>query len=175
MRIVVDVDDVVNNMSDVLLPILNYRYHTNYIKSDITYWTWYGLHFSNPWKPLDEQHFWDVVEINPVAVQVLQDLVKDGHDVKLVTASMFHTMLPYKIERTLAAFDSSIINERNVIVAQDKMAVKADVRIDDNPHNLCTSDHAILFAQPWNSPNDACDIRTNNWYIIEHYLRSIHC
>ena len=66
MRIVVDVDDVVNNMSDVLLPILNYRHHTNYVKSDIAYWTWYGLHFINPWGPLDERHFWDVVEINPL-------------------------------------------------------------------------------------------------------------
>lgn len=171
MRIVIDVDDSISTFSDVLLPLLNYRHHTNYTKSDITYWTWYVDHFDNPWQPLDEPHFWDTVQIYPDAVKVIEGWAKRGHDIKIVTASSFHDMLGYKIKRTLSAFDSKIINERNIIVAQDKRAIKADVRIDDNPTNLSVESCNVLIAQPWNKKSILHNFRTNNWCEIDKKIK----
>lgn len=160
-------------MNDVLIPILNKQYGTNYKKSDVTYWGWYKYRFTDPWAVTETPQFWDMVDIDPIAIHIIEHLVLDGHNVRLVTASHFHPALSHKIKTTLSLFKSNIINDKNIIIAQDKGSIIADVRIDDNPNNLFTNSCAILFAQPWNSPEDKCDMRTSDWYRIYRYIKNM--
>lgn len=78
MRILVDIDGVLNNMQQVLLEILNAHYDCDFNISDITYYDWLPDTFENPWQFIEEdKNFWDRVTINPQAVEVIEKILKN--------------------------------------------------------------------------------------------------
>src|SRR5699024_3865375 len=90
-------------------------------------------------------------EVNPTAVTAIERWVRQDHNVYLVTASHFNDMLGYKIRKTLETFDSILVNQLNVIVAQDKSAIQGHIMIDDCIDNLYAfSKVRICYDQPWN-------------------------
>jgi len=175
MTIIIDIDDTISNFGEILLKNLNNNHKTDYKKDDIKSWDWYTKNFNNPWKPMEEFTFWDEVKINKKAVECIENLIKNGHKVYLVTASFPSDYLGYKIRKTLENFNSNLLNKNNVIVCYDKGVIKGDIRIDDGFHNLYTDSLNILFNQPWNQNIKSLFpsyIRMNNWEEIEEYLNN---
>ena len=131
MTILCDIDNVLNNFSFALLERLNVRDGTNYDYEDISHYGWFEEHFENPWGPTQDMFFWNFAYYYTDALNTLQNFVKQGHKVYLVTASHFSDTLGYKINTLLNLVNSNLINEKNVIIVQDKTTIKGDVLIDD--------------------------------------------
>lgn len=173
MTILVDMNSTITNFGKKLLATVNKYYQTNYTYNDITFYNWFNETFEDPWWYTQYQTFWDEVQVSPEAVTTLESWVKDGHKVYLVTASHFNDMLGYKICKTLEPFNSDLINERNIIVAQDKSIITGDVMIDDCIDNLNSSSaFPICFAQPWNK--EYLGDRTSSWEEIKEIVDTVN-
>ena len=178
MTILVDIDSTITNFGEILLLANNQLHNTSYLYTDITSYDWFDQTFTNPWEPTAYQCFWNTVEVNPAAVTAIEQWVKQGHKVYLVTASFFNSTLGYKIHKTLKPFNPELINERNVIIAQDKAVVMGDVLIDDAPHNILSFPaYAVTYAQPWNQdiPYPHSILRANDWNKIDAHVKRIEC
>lgn len=170
MTILVDIDSTITNFGEILLLANNQLHNTNYRYTDITSYDWFDRTFINPWKPTEYQCFWNTVAVNPEAVTAIEQWVRQGRQVYLVTASHFNDMLGYKIRKTLEAFNSELINERNVVIAQDKSIIRGDLMIDDCVENLVQFNGVrICYTQPWNEKY--IDIfRYNDWNKINSII-----
>ena len=171
MTILVDIDSTITNFGEVLLSVNNARAETNYQYSDIITYDWFDKTFSNPWQPTTIKKFWDRVQVHPQAVSTIEQWVERGHKIYLVTASHFNDALGYKIKKALESFNPELINERNVIIAQDKSTIMGDVMIDDFVDNLYNFDGVcICYKQPWN--HDYTGIfRFNKWNLIDNIIQ----
>lgn len=173
MTILVDIDSTITNFGEMLLFANNQQHNTNYRYTDITSYDWFDLTFMNPWKPTEYQAFWNTVEVNPAAVTAIERWVRQGHQVYLCTASHFNNMLGYKIKRTLEPFNPELINERNIIIAQDKSVIMGDAMVDDCVDNLVNFKGArICFAQPWNKDYGG-SLRFSDWNKINEAINAI--
>lgn len=172
MTILVDIDSTITNFGEMLLLANNQLYNTNYQYTDITSYDWFDQTFYTPWRPTEYQCFWNTVKVNPAAVTAIERWVRQGHQVYLCTASHFNDMLGYKIRKTLEPFNPELINERNVIIAQDKSIVYGDILIDDCIDNLEShTAFPICYEQPWNK--DWEEERTANWEEINQIVNNI--
>lgn len=169
MTILVDIDNTITNFSEVLLQANNNEYDTDYTYNQITSYDWFSKTFEDPWLITTRHYFWNRVKVSPEAVSTIESWVKQGHKVLLVTASYFSDALGRKIEKTLEPFNPELINERNVIIAQDKSSIMGDVMIDDCVDNLReTSCLPICYAQPWNKDWDGW--RKQSWSSINRII-----
>jgi 5'(3')-deoxyribonucleotidase len=104
MVIGIDFDGTINNMLETWIEWLNKKYGTTVQMSDITDWTlsmqYPSLSVSELFEPLDTPEFWDEVTIKPDAPEVIQQLIRDGHEIYIVTSSHYKT-LTYKFKRCL--------------------------------------------------------------------------
>lgn len=90
-----------------------------------------------------------------------------------MTASHFNSTLGYKIKKTLEAFNPKLINERNVVIAQDKSIVMGDAMIDDCVDNLKDFNGLrICYAHPWNAHCGDME-RTNDWNLIDELVQNL--
>lgn len=171
MTILVDIDSTITNFSETLLYCLNDTYNTKYSYNDITSYNWFEKTFAKPWLPTEYEFFWDDVEVNPTSVSTIESWVKQGHQVYLVTASHFNPMLSYKIKRTLEPFNLELINERNIVIAQDKSIIRGDLMIDDCVDNLYDFNGVcICYKQPWNKDYTGA-FRFNKWNLINDIVQ----
>ena len=173
MTILVDIDSTITNFSEMLLLANNQLHGTYYRYTDITSYDWFDQTFYTPWKPTEYQCFWNTVEVNPAAVTAIERWVRQDYKVLLVTASHFNDMLGYKIKRTLEPFNPELINERNVIIAQDKSVVQGTIMIDDCVKNLYNfNGNRICYAQPWNQHYGG-SLRFSDWDKINEAIQAI--
>lgn len=173
MTILVDIDSTITNFGEVLLNACNSYYKTNHQYKEITSYNWFDKTFKDPWFATDCFSFWDSVTVNPEAVSAIESWVKQKHKVLLVTASHFNSTLGYKIKKTLEAFNPKLINERNIIIAQDKSVIIGDVMIDDFPNNLYSFNGTrICYAQPWNQDFNG-SLRFSDWNKINEAINVI--
>lgn len=171
MTILVDIDSTITNFGEVLLFVNNINNKTKYSYTDITTYNWFDETFVNPWKPTNFHHFWDGVQVHPQAVSTLEQWVEQGHKVYLVTASHFNNTLGYKICKTLEPFNPELINERNVIIAQDKSIINGDLMIDDCVDNLYNFNGVcVCYKQPWNQDYTGA-FRFNKWNLINDIVQ----
>lgn len=169
MKILIDIDDTISNFCEILLRWLNLINNTHYKKEDVDNWEWLRQKFINPWFPTEFEEFWNEIKIDKDAIECIENLSKQGHEVYLITASFPNDMLGYKIRKTLSNFNQDLINEKNVIVCYNKGLIKGDIRIDDGIHNLYNDGSLnILYSQPWNQNfenkiENPEIIKKNNW------------
>ena len=170
MTILVDIDSTITNFGEILLLANNQLHSTNYRYTDITSYNWFDKTFPNPWEPTEYQCFWNSVKVNPAAVSIIESWVTQGHQIYLVTASHFNPMLSYKIKHTLDPFNHDLINERNIVIAQDKSIIRGDLMIDDCVENLVQFNGVrICYTQPWNEKY--IDVfRYNDWNKINSII-----
>lgn len=174
MTILVDIDSTITNFGEVLLFVNNINNKTKYSYTDITTYNWFDETFDNPWEPTNYHHFWDGVQVHPQAVSTLEQWVKQGHKVYLVTASHFNNTLGYKIYKTLEPFNPEFINERNIIIARDKSIVQGTIMIDDYEENLNNFNGIkVCYAQPWNEKRSNYLLRTSDWNKIKGMIETI--
>lgn len=169
MRVLVDMDDTLENLCEALVKYNNIRYGTSVKAEEINDWdlrnAFPDLTNDEIFAALYEAEFWKTVEPLPGATDYLHKLIKDGHDVYIVTASSFETMSmknKYVLKRYFPYFDES-----NIIVAKNKQMIMGDVLIDDAPHNLVGgSYYGLLMSAPHNRKFDANRsgmLRVNSW------------
>ena len=99
--------------------------------------------------PLWERELWKKVTPKPDAVEYLERLMNEGHEVYIVTASALGT-IAMKTEEVLYKY-FPYIKEQQVITTWNKQLIQGDVLVDDGVHNLEGGDfEKILFDAPYN-------------------------
>lgn len=176
MTILIDIDDTITNFGYILISRLNTKYNTSYTVENIDSWDWIKQHFPAPWEITNDKSFWDEVRVFKSAKSVIEELAHQGHQIYLVTASFFNDTLGYKITSTLDQFDPMLINEKNIIVCQNKQAINGDVRIDDGLHNFAQNSINLLYNQPWNQSCELGNIitRVYNWNEIRAKIAELN-
>ena len=181
MTILVDIDSTITNFSEALLNWLNANKvpdkhnQTHHEYSDIISYDWFEETYADPWYPTRTKLFWNTVKVNPEAVSILESWMKQGFNVYLVSASWIDDVLGHKIQTTLEAFNPELINERNVVITQDKSIIRGDVIIDDCVDNLYSFDKVrICYAQPWNE-NYPGAFRYSDWNKIDQVVHTYTC
>lgn len=148
-----DLDDTLIDLLNPWVVALNEKYGTNIQKEDIVEWNMQkafpSLNKSEIYSPLKERSFWDGVEPIEGAIGYLILLMKEGHEILIVTASHY-SVIEMKAETVLKRYFSFIPWE-DVIITSDKRRIRGDVLVDDAPHNLIGGKYRrILFDAPYN-------------------------
>ena len=157
LRILVDMDDVLNNLLECWVELLNQKYNLNAKAKDSRIWNVQGifptLTEEEVYRVIYEEEVWGMLSPRPTSVETLKRMIDDGHDVVIVTASVYET-LPIKMDWLFATFP--FLNWENVIVTRRKQLVKGDVLIDDGFHYLEGGSYfKILIDAPYNQDYDA--------------------
>ena len=157
LRILVDVDDVLNDLLACWVALLNKKYGLNANAEDLRIWNVQGIYPSltveEVYQPIYENEIWAMLSPRPTSVEYLKRMIDDGHDVLIVTASIYQT-LPAKMDWLFAAFP--FLSWENVIITRRKQLVQGDVLIDDGIHNLEGGAYfKILMDSPNNRDYDA--------------------
>lgn len=158
----IDIDNTITNMNHIWLKYINHYYNTNYTYTDITHWDFFNIlqaQNMDVFKFLEWKGFWLSTTIYPNAVKALETFARNGHKVRLVTASdPFNPVLQDKLSHTLKHFNPLLINKNNIVIAQDKSIVEGDVLIDDNLDICCERAErrklTYKIHQPWNTMED---------------------
>jgi len=167
LRILVDLDDVLNNLLECWVKLLNQRYYLNAKAEDSRVWNVQGifptLTKEEVYRIIYEEEVWGMISPRATSVETLKTMMDDGHDVLIVTASVYET-LPLKMDWLFATFP--FLEWKNVIVTRRKQLIKGDVLIDDGIHNLEGGSYfKILMDAPYNQDYNAKEngmIRVNN-------------
>ena len=157
LRILVDLDDVLNNLLDCWVEMLNKKYNLNAKAQDLKVWNVQAIYPSltveQVYRPIYEKDVWGLMSPRPNSVEYLKKMIDDGHDVLVVTASVYQS-LPVKMDWLFEHF--SFLSWDNVVITRRKQLIRADVLIDDGIHNLEGGDYVkILIDNPHNQDYDA--------------------
>lgn len=177
--VLVDLDDVMENLLEVWTQELNDFYGLDVKPEDITEWDickfYPGISTKAVFQPLNWACFWDKVRPKEGAIENIQRLINDGHEVYVVTNSNPMT-IHIKLERMFKKY-YSFIPVGNIIIATNKQMVKGDVLIDDAPHNLIGGEYKkILFDMPHNAYVN-CEahglVRAKDWNAVYNIVCNI--
>ena len=151
--ILCDADDTIINLLPRWLAEINQTYGKAVRKEEIQNWdttkAFPGLTADEVLKPLYRADFWDTVTPIKGSGYYLERLIKDGHDLSIVTASNLETS-GEKTAKLLKLFP--FLRKEQIIFTQNKQAVPGDVLIDDGVHNLIGGNYRkLLFHQPGNA------------------------
>ena len=169
MTVLIDMDDVLECLLEAWLDYNNRKFGTDVKYDDIREWdlskAFPGLSREETYAAEMDKDFWKNVRPMPGAPEAVRKLLDDGHDVIIVTATLYET-LKEKMEDVLFKYFPFITRDR-VIITFRKQLIKGDVLVDDGPHNLIGGDYRkILFNAPHNRDFDEKSIgaeRVYNW------------
>ena len=172
LTILVDMDDTIENLLVEWVGFLNEEHGTRVSLDDVRSW---NLHESFPsltkaqvYLPLQLDELWTRVKPKWDAVEILDKLRKDGHEIYIVTSSNYQTIKTKMHEVLFKWFPW--IDWQHVIIAARKQMIRGDVMIDDAPHNLEGGEYTrILMTAPHNLRYDAASnemFRVHNWYQV---------
>lgn len=177
MTILIDMDDVIERLLVGWVEWVNRRYGTRAVPDDVKDWN-VSLAFptltrEQVYAATQDDDMWDLVPPMPGAYEALKQLMDEGHEIYIVTATE-HQTLRAKMEKVLFRYFPFITFDR-VIVTKHKQLIKGDVLIDDGPHNLSGGSYkGILFDASHNRAFDESSIgavRVHNW---QEALDEIH-
>ena len=179
LTILVDMDDVLDDLLPAWVSYLNQTYGTNVTTNDIRSWdmmqSFPHLTKSQVFSPLDRPDFWDTVRPKEGAADVLQEWIREGHRVLVVTSSHYASIAA-KMTRVLFRY-FPFLQWNNVIVTADKTLIKGDILIDDGIHNLAGGDYLkILMDAPHNRFYPAAEHgmrRAHSWDEIRALVKLI--
>lgn len=167
MIIAVDMDDTMVGLLPAWVNHLNKAHGLNVKVEDILEWdmrkAFPTLLDKEIYGPLETEEFWESVVPLPYAQPYLYKLFEEGHTIRVVTASHPKTV-DAKLSKALYPY-FNFIGYKDVIICYDKSCIKADVLIDDGPHNLKDFDGLrFLIHAPHNINADksSYDYRVNN-------------
>lgn len=179
LTILVDMDDTIECLLDAWVGYINDMYGTNVQKDEIKEWdmckAFPTLAPEDIYGALRKTELWQRVKPMPNAVEYLQRLINDGHNVFIVTASHYESV-PIKIREVIEKY-FSFIKWEDIIITQHKQLVRGDVLIDDAPHNLIGGSYkGILFTAPHNRSFDESTyglLRADDWCEVYQYIQDI--
>jgi 5'(3')-deoxyribonucleotidase len=161
MRLGIDLDGVVADFNSGWILQYNHQYGTElpldavqawdaipnltHFEDMSAFWNWAQDH--------DGHTVFRNLETYPGALQALNSLDHDGHDIVILT-----TKPEWAISDTLIWLGENKVKTREVHILEDKGRVDCDVYLDDAPHILrglvAKRPHRMVcrFIRPWNSP-----------------------
>ena len=158
LRILIDMDQVLNNLLDWWVQYLNNRHGTDARAQDIHVWdlrcVYPDLTKEEVDRPLSENIFWAGLSTRPHSVETVTKMIDDGHEVYVVTAASVYQTLPAKVDWLLANYPC--LRWGNIVITYRKQIIDGDVLIDDAVHNLEGGSYLkILMDCPNNKGYDA--------------------
>ena len=177
--IAIDADDTIENLLVAWISELNKRHNLNASIDDVKGWEMGELYptltSEQIFSPLFDEEFWYSVTPKADAIKYVEQLIKDGHDVYIVTSSHYGT-IKAKFEAIIARYFPSI-DWKHFITTNNKKLVKCDIMIDDGPHNLEDNDCIrILFDAPHNKKYPAEENqmkRVHNWEEAYNLIKNL--
>lgn len=177
--ILVDMDDTLENLSDVWINELNQRHGLSVKPEDITDWNiaqfFPTLSRNKVYEPLHEESTWKRLEPLPGAQESIKRLSADGHDIIILTSAHPDTV-KWKFEWISQYFPEISIG--NIVFCSRKQLVRGDFLIDDGPHNLFGGVYTpIMFSAPHNrgwKPKTLAEYNvycTDDWPDTERLIR----
>lgn len=172
-------DDVLENLSEAWVEYLNNKFGTNVDAESVTDWQIYlffpELSKDQVYGALAEDALWGTVKPIDGAYDALESLIRDGHQIYVVTTSHY-LALATKMEEVLFRY-YPFIRWNQVILTSNKQMIRGDVLIDDGIHNLVDGDYIkILMDRPYNRAYDAEAMgmyRVKTWAEILELIRSL--
>ena len=151
-------DDVLENLSEAWVDYLNLKYGTNVSADNVVDWKisqfFPELSEDQVYRALCDDELWKTVRPLDGASEALQSLMRDGHQVYIVTNSHYRTLIA-KMENVLFNY-FPFLSWDQVIIASHKQMIRGDVLVDDGIHNLIDGDYIkILMDRPYNRSFDA--------------------
>lgn len=173
----IDVDNVLNNLTEVWIKVLNSKYNYDVKLSDVKH---YNIRKAYPtltdkqlFEPLYNDKFWRMTK-PPKGSQKWLRKLNDEYDVRLVTSTHPATVLQkYKYIKRYFPY----IKFDQIEIVHDKKRYKMDVLVEDYDENLKYGDFVrILITYPWNkSINDEVFKikRVQDWHGIYNAIKNI--
>lgn len=179
MRICVDIDSVLNNLSECVLKMFNAHTGKSVQMEDLTTYDYYGCMSKDDADYMvslfSKKELWDMLEPIPDSQWGLQTLVNSGHEVYLATATspMNFAWKVDWISKYYPFFDTN-----NIIRIMNKSLLTTDVLVDDCLDQLTKiiCDRVVL-DYAWNH-NERIDkvydiYRAYNWKDIVNKIKEI--
>jgi len=156
LTILVDIDDVLLDLQPHWIGALNSTHGTNVKEEEIATWEiadfFPMLSKEEVFAPVMSNDFWATILPTEDGQWFVQQVLNDGHRIKIATASLYET-LPSRMERFLKLYH--MLSWRDVTVTYDKQDIKGDMLIDDAIHNLIGGEYSkILMNKPYNAAID---------------------
>lgn len=169
MKILIDIDDTLENLCEVWCECLNKKYGYRVSYKQVTDWDiskfFPGLTREQVFEPLHNPEIWYRLKPKRGAVKYVQRLIADGHNVFLCTSTDYRNIQP-KFEGIIQRY-FPYIKWSHVIVTSYKQLINADFLIDDGVHNLEGGKYTkILMTAPHNKDYNAEEngmFRANSW------------
>lgn len=158
VTVLIDLDDTMTCLCRAWCRWLNTAHGTCVSENDITGWK-ISNYFSTlteeqVFKPLHTDSFWQDVEPMADAPKYIKQLMDEGFEVYICTASLFDT-IKAKFEYVLGKY-FPFVSWNQVIIAKNKQLINGDILIDDGIHNLEGGAYKkILMSAPHNKSYDA--------------------
>lgn len=175
MLIGIDVDNVLNNLTECVLKVYNEDSGDNLQLSDITQ---YGMenfvkeeYKADFYKYFLDKRVWKQVEIVKEAVPVIKEWYEQGHEIIFITTTWAEN-LPKK--KSWLSKHFPFLDIQNCLYAvPKKQLIKCDVLIDDCTDNLSGGEYVpICYSQPWNE-NNYFTLRADNWNQVGYHVYKI--
>lgn len=169
MRILVDMDDTIEQLLDAWVRRANEKFGRDVSLDEITGWNvaapYSGLTREEIYGVTYEPGFWSGVKPMPGAAEALKHFMDEGHEVYIVTATEIEHV-EEKMKGLLFRY-FPFLSWNQVIITGRKQLIRGDVLIDDGIHNLEGGNYRkILFTAPHNRFYDAEAngmTRVNTW------------
>lgn len=172
MTIGIDIDNVLNNLTECVLRVYNEDSGDSLQLSDIT--QYYMENFvkeeykADFYKYFLDKRVWKQVEIVKEAVPVIKEWYEQGHEIIFITTTWAEN-LPKK--KSWLSKHFPFLDIQNCLYAvPKKQLIKCDVLIDDCMDNLLGGEYTpICYNAPWNQ-NDYPMFRANDWGDVKRYV-----
>lgn len=168
LRVLSDADDTIENLIECWVGALNKTHRLSVTPEDVKTWDFSEafpmLSDKEIYAPLYVKEIWK--ELQPIkdSYRYLKQIMDDGHDLNIVTATNYHTC-DVKIARILEIFP--FLSWEQFVITSHKQIIMGDILIDDGVHNLIGGDYKkVLFDQPHNrsfNEQEIGAIRVYNW------------
>lgn len=173
MKILLDIDSTVNNLSYEWMCYLNEKYGLSVNYTDITTYSmrsaFPGLSEDDLYYPLNHQDKCLDVKLEPGAKYYIESLIKDRHIVKFVSAR-HKDMIKFQydwMEKNLPFIDPN-----DIWIVHDKKWLKADILLDDCIDNLTSANYlGVAYHQPWNAHYPK-EYTVSSWGDFYHKIRA---
>ena len=158
VTVLIDLDDTMTYLTRAWCRWLNWLYGTSVSENDILGWEianyFPTLTEAQVFTPVHTDKFWKNVEPMEEAPKYIKQLIDEGFDVYICTASTFDT-IKAKFEYVLERY-FPFISWDQIIVTKNKQLVNGNILIDDGVHNLEGGAYKkILMSAPHNMSYNA--------------------
>jgi 5'(3')-deoxyribonucleotidase len=152
LRVLCDADDVIECLLETWVQSVNEKYGTHVYWNNVTSWdmtkAFPTLTREQVYSPIYDNGFWDRITPMPGATEFVNNIIRDGHELYIVTATNYQTC-GAKIKKLLEMFP--MLKWENFIITSNKQIVNGDFLLDDAPHNLIGGSYQkVLFDRPHN-------------------------